>query len=423
VNRKEWFSENIKDKNGSIDLYSLYDDYCQEVGDIPLDTYKRYCRKFWNLIKESELPDRTKDDVRFKAEHQKLLDSNRVARKISRESFRVYNTLEEYNRALIDALVSSDLSTVNTEHKKFDKIKHSSLSPDTGIIVLSDIHANNNVYTDFNTYDFKVLSKRLKFLITRAIKQFKSMEITSVLVVNNGDMISSDRRLSEQMTQATSTMRATLLVTHIVKQALLELSDMFNVSYMTVCGNESRFYDSNEGMSSVDLLVSNNGDYLVHNILKEAISSHVKFIETNYREVVLEVDDITYLFLHGDILKKDKEKSIRDLVAKYATLHGVLIDYVIFSHYHNSKISDTWSGTGTMMGGDEYSTGDLMYTTRASQNIYYKYGHSVEGLRIDLQDVEDFIKDEEAYYIDKELERYRVKTKKSNVQVVINSLV
>lgn len=429
--RFEWIKDKLiehdYDKSAVNKLYRKFKKENDYV--CTLESYKRYVRESFNqlMIENQNEPEKiiVEEAVKLSTTKQKLQDKNRVINKLNRENYRVFNLLEEMNKELLKAIKEVDLGKFKL---KEHKIKNDSK---VGIVTLADIHAGCKVEKNLNLgneYNFDVMSNRIKHYVSRTIIEFKNQNISNIVVVGLGDWISSQRRLSEKMTSSASLTRSILLTAHIIMQALIELQEHFNVSVVAVAGNESRLYDD-EPMSSADWLVSHNGDYIIFHMLRQMLEDKtpIKFYNSNFREIVININDANFLILHGDTLKSKNniEKSIQDLVGSKALSNNeiIKIDYVLVGHFHHCRISDFFTVVGSMIGADHYSGRDLHYTNRASQVLLTidKDGKNIEGKRIDLQDIYYNV---EGYEIKSELERYNIESSDNfNTEVIIRNLV
>jgi predicted phosphodiesterase len=422
-------------KNKLIDLdydkhevKKLYKEYKKETdSQCTRESYNRKVREAFNSIME-DIQNRSDEELtefvlKVESQKQKQMDKNRIVSKLNRENYRVFNLIDEMNREVLKALSTNKINSFKLTSHKFKP------GSKVGIVTIADIHGGCNVEKNLNLgneYNFTIIGNRMKVYIARVIEEFKNQGITNIIVVGLGDWISSQRRLSEKMTSAASLTRSILLVAHIIAQALVELQQQFNVSVVGVAGNESRLYDE-ESMSSADWLVSHNGDYMIFHILRQILSNTpIQFYESNFREIIVNINGANFLILHGDTLKSknDIEKSIRDLVGS-KILSGQVshIDYVVVGHFHHCRISDFFCIVGSMMGADHYSGRDLHYTNRASQVILTVDENKViEGKRIDLQNI--YCEGVQGYEIKSELERYNIESKEVyNTEVIIRNLV
>lgn len=420
-NKKSWIKEKLVECYHDKSLVNkMYDDFVKET-NAPwnFDSFVREVRRCYVELQEGEgIIDLSSDLIKEEARKQRLQDNNNVLRKTNRETYRLYNSLEDVYKEYVELLKATDLSKINIKpHKADSKNK-------VGILQLSDLHFNEVIYeseSHNNSYDFVVASKRLKKFVSEAIKEFEHNNVKDCYVLFLGDMCNSNRRLSEKLAQNTSLVRASLLGTYLLQQVIIELSTKFNIHVASVVGNESRLDDF---MDSSDILSSENWDYLIFNNLRLIFSnSPIKFIESNnnIEQVVSLKNGFNALITHGHLFKSSNtiEKNVANLLQKYIYA-GIKIHGVFIGHYHSSSIGDFISRSGSLCGGNSYSNVDLMYLTRASQNIYIINDDlSYKGIKIDLQNVDNV----KGYDIIEELERYNVPNKQYNNTVTIKNLV
>jgi transposase-like protein/predicted phosphodiesterase len=332
---------------------------------------------------------------------QKLQDIQRIERKSFREQARILNALEEYNKELINVIKNNDMS------KSTFKYVENSDNP-IGLIHVTDAHFNELIDIDCNKYDFKVAAKRLKKLANRSIQDFHNNNVTTIVVALGGDLINSDRLLSEKMMCATNRSNATFLAIDLLNQFIMDLNQSgFNVSIVSVSGNESRKGDT---WYSDDILASDNYDMVIFNILKlmHENSQGIEFIKSNPVEAVINVKGNNILLIHGNHIKNgNTQRQINELKGRYAD-KGVIIDYVLMGHYHSAIISDLYARGASLCGANAYSEKQLNLSSRASQNIFIVGEDYIDGKRIDLQYTDS--KRDGTYNINSKLEAYNAKS-------------
>ena len=222
-------------------------------------------------------------------------------------------------------------------------------------------------------------------------------------MVQSGDLLNSDRRLDELLQMATNRTKATFLAVDIFQQIILHLNESFNVSVVSVTGNESRV---KKDYGWVDLIATDNYDYTIFQTLKYLFKgSEITFIEGDPMEKVVNVAGQNLLIIHGHGgIKTGIEKSINQMIGRYR-MRGTKIDYIIFGHIHSARIGDLYSRSSSMVGANDYSEKALNLSGRASQNcyIFYENGNR-DGIKIDLQNYG------EGYDIDDSLAEYNPKS-------------
>jgi hypothetical protein len=126
--------------------------------------------------------------------------------------------------------------------------------------------------------------------------------------------------------------------------------------------------------------------------------------------------------VHGNTFKSTTtiDKVVGQLVSNYL-YKGIPIHGIFYGHYHSANLGDIVSRSSSLSGGNAYSSNDLMYLSRASQNLYIvNDDKGYNAIKIDLQNVDNI----EGYTIVPELERYNVKNNlKPNVTIISENLV
>ena len=291
------------------------------------------------------------------------------------------------------------------KEKHFDPpiISHETTEGKTGVFCISDEHFNELIELPHNQYDFNIASRRLKKYVTEAKKYFNAQGVTDVLVARLGDSVNSTRRMDELLNQAANRAKSTLLAAFLIEQVIIELNQDYNISVLSVSGNESRF-DMEHGHS--EMLLTNNHDFTISEILKIMFrNTNVVFIEGNSDENVVNINGKNILFIHGDqVGKGDVEKKVQSIKGKYSS-HGITLDYVVFGHIHASYISDMFARSGSLCGSNAYSDVTLQLASRASQIILLVNDSDIDGIKIDLQDTNNIV----GYNVDEKLIAYNTK--------------
>lgn len=428
-NVKDWIKGKLLENNcDNAKVYKLYDAFTEySESAMNYDSYTRYVRMCKRELEEQDFDLEEIDEeevntilVKQRASQQRLQDLNNVERKVNRESYRVYNTLEELFEIYVAKLSKVDLT-------QFKLKEHKGKNHKVGIVHISDTHFNERIekmdVVNDNYYDFYIASRRLKKYIDCCVEEIKFKKIKDVYLFLTGDLMNSTRRLSEQMAQCTSLVSASLLATNLLMQAIVHLNQYANVKVTYVVGNESRLDDE---MDHSDILASNNWDFLIFNNLKLIFERNkkikgVSFIKpTNLSKNLVQMDcGFNALLVHGDRLKGDLKKAVKNMVSTYA-MKGIKIHGIFTGHYHTSIVGDYISQCGSLCGSNSYSETDLHYLSRASQNFYRVNDDlSYDGIKFDLQNVEEY----EGYDIIEDLEYYNVNHSKATVQIISKNLV
>ena len=323
---------------------------------------------------------------------QKQADLNRIKNKAFREHSRLENALVEYNKALIDLLKAESLKTT---------IKHHTSKGKQAIIVqIADTHFNELVDLKNNKYDFEVASKRLQKFAHHIKEYAKFYNVSEIFIAITGDLLNSDRRLDEKLAMSTNRAKATFLGVHLLKHFILDLNSVANISVGCVSGNESRAYE----LGWVDMVATDNYDFTIFEMLR-LLMPDINFITSGALELVVEVNGHNCLLIHGHQLKNMQSDKIAKVMSKYAR-NGIILDFMMCGHLHETKITDMFARSSSLVGANAYSENALLLSSRAAQNIYIMKDKERHDIRIDLQHTKGF----NGYPINKELSSYNAKS-------------
>jgi len=332
------------------------------------------------------------ENLKLAKKSQKQADLNRIKNKSFREHVRLENALVEYNKALIDILKTESLKTTIKQHKSKGK--------QAIICQIADTHFNELVDLKHNKYDFEVASKRLQ-KFAHHIKEYATFyNVNEIFIAITGDLLNSDRRLDEKLAMSTNRAKATFLGVHLLKHFILDLNSIANVSVGCVSGNESRAYE----LGWVDMVATDNYDFTIFEILRMLLPN-INFITSGGLELVVEVNGHNCLLLHGHQLGNMQNDKIAKVISKYAR-NGIILDFMMCGHLHETKITDMFARSSSLVGANAYSENALLLSSRAAQNIYIMKDNERHDIRIDLQHTKGF----NGYAINKELSAYNAKS-------------
>ena len=331
-------------------------------------------------------------NIKLARNNQKQADLNRIKNKSFREHSRIENALVSYNDEIIKLLKTESLKTSIRKHKSNNK--------SVLIVHISDPHFNELVDLKHNKYDFKVASKRLQKFAHHIKRYAKFEDCNDIFIGITGDLLNSDRRVEEKMSMATNRAKATFLGVHLLKNFILDLNSVANISVGCVSGNESRAYE----YGFTDIIATDNYDYTIFSILK-LLLPEIKFVTSGAMELVVEINGHNVLLIHGHTLRKMDSNIIAKVVSKYSR-NGVILDFMICGHLHETMITDFLCRGSSLVGANAYSEKALNLSSRAAQNIYIMKNNERHDIRIDLQHTTGF----RGYPINNELSSYNAKS-------------
>lgn len=350
-----------------------------------------FCLETNDALSEEDKPDLSRSQL------QRARDLLRLERKQFREEVRFHNMASDLYSEIATVLkdAHSDFNTIHHKTPKNEEVE--------GILQISDIHFNELIELPFNKFDFTVASKRLKKYVTKAKTMFNANGVKTVHVPFTGDMLNSDRRLDEVMNAATNRARASVLSAMILKQLLLDLNKDYNIKTYMVTGNESRI---NKEMGSSAIAQTDNFDCIIHEMLRMMFLGKpgVEFINGSPIEQPIKVLGNNILLIHGHQLRMSQLSSqIQRMKGKWSDyLAGDSINYVLFGHFHTSRVTDLFARSGGVCGANAYSDNQLQLSSRASQNIFLVERDGIHGIKIDLQHADEY----DGYTIDEQLAAY-----------------
>jgi len=370
------------------DIYILIKNYFNYT--LSRKTFQNYIgvirRKYKNRLKQ---PTDIYDDsfIKIKALNQKLQDKNRITNKVLREHDRYLNfTSELFDNILmkLDSLKHFKLKFQDTLIEIVEK---------TAIVQLSDLHIGEVVTLedtlDSNEYNVEICSQRL-WKYAKKVRSLLGDSVSKIVVACTGDLLNSDRRIDEMLTNADSRSETFIQAIQIISGFLLDLARYYNIEVVSVFGNESRF---DQDIPYRDPI--HNFDFLIHKFLSMYLSQHsdrIKFMDVsrNY-EKLYNIYGKEILFFHGI---KYNPTLLNRIIKKYNDL-GKLVDYVISGHIHSPDIRENQGRSASVVGGNFYSTFGLNLVSNASQILYIiekergSIKPSIYPIIIDLQSVID----------------------------------
>ena len=392
-------SKYLEYKDEILELFDNGQNYI-EISDYLIDTYSLdvsidYLRKQVKNIVHYLIADKDiiEYNIRLAKQKQKFQDLNRIERKSFREDSRQENALVEYNTEIIKLLKRESLKT------KLCKKKHNT---EAAIVVqIADTHFNELVELESNKYDFDIASKRLQKYAYKVKEYVKFHKANKVLIAITGDLINSDRRLDELMAAATNRAMATFLGVHLLKHFILDINEIAEVQVCCVTGNESRV---NQELGWVNLVSSDNYDFTIFEMLRLLLPD-INFLRGDALELVVEINGKNMLVIHGHQLSKMDSNVVGKVISKYSA-KGVIIDFIICGHLHETMIRDNIARSASLVGSNAYSENALNLSGTAAQNIYCFTDDGRHDIRIDLQETNGW----DGYDIKEELFAYNAKS-------------
>lgn len=344
------------------------------------------------------------ENIKYQQQLQLQRDKNRIERKAFRNKARVDNSLKEYYDACKDVFAQA------LEDRSFDHTVRGGeldLNAASLIVHLSDLHFNELVDTPENQYDFIVAAKRLQKLAAVTRLQGHAWGVQKIVIACGGDFMNSDRRRDEILSMATNRARATVLAVIILEQFVRDLRQDFFVDLVGITGNEGR---AHQELCWADTGVTDSYDGQIYDFLGMALTSEgdkgLRVHPLRGNEYVFQLHKYLILLIHGHQLNADDQKKVQSIIGKHSLAHGRKVDHILCGHIHSSRVGDWVSRNSSLVGSNPFAGDALQLASKAAQNIHIITKDSMFGMKVDLQNVDNF----EGYRVEEHLCAYNAKS-------------
>jgi predicted phosphodiesterase len=331
------------------------------------------------LFKLEETPEEEKTEtgaVALALQKQKLMDSNRVERKLFREEARKLNTANDLFEKMIGMLSANPI-------RRTKPVKASPESSPVLAIGLSDVHWGETVALKNNEINTKIISQRLFKFMMEAIKAGLGFGCKRAVFFLTGDHVNSSRRPSEFLSNEFTASHAAVNAIEVYSRMIDIVSDHFNVTdVVSVCGNESTIRLSDNTFGYEPKMLMSNYDYIIHQSLK-ALFPGIRFSEFgNPVERVVKICGKNILLTHGITLAR---KSPEQAMNYYRMKHGNDLNYLICGHVHEACNTPFFSRSGSPIGANCYSELTLgIPISVPSQTFHIISDSSIFSVPVDL---------------------------------------
>lgn len=297
--------------------------------------------------------------VQLERKNQRLQDTNRIERKVFRESAREFNASEDLFKAVLEKIGE-------VEDKDPTTIPIATTPERVGVIQLSDLHFGEVIDLPKNKFNLEIAKNRVMRHFWLSKELFNSLNIKNVKVLLTGDILNSDRRIDERLTNAASRAESLIHAFNSIKSCLVDLSNEFNIlEVVSVIGNESRIdFD----LSSIDKTAVNNFDYILHEMLRASLPNVLfsEFTTNNTLERVVDIGEVKVLASHGVYNAKKPEDAVIRAKLDFDC------DYFLCGHVHSCLITSKFRRSGGLPASNSYSYHQLGILEHiSSQNVHW----------------------------------------------------
>ena len=309
-------------------------------------------------------------------EHElETLSENKLSEKLTEkldelyvEKTKVRDSYNAYRRTLRDeARIDSMKSSLVDAVEKLDTLPKVTFTGNRkangereAILCLSDLHIGVECDNYYNSYNSGIAAERLSKLADYVIDYCNLYNVTTLHVLNLGDMIHGIIHVSARLEEE-------LDVTEQIIEASELLSEFMNViqeaaplvTYRSVVDNHSR--------AVADLkqhIEKENFSKLIDWYLKTRLAhTHIKFMNDNIDDGIgmfkLKCGK-KIMFAHGH------QDSINQSFQNYVGLSREWVDHIILAHYHSAKSKEYQGATvtvnGSICGTEQYAFGKRLFS-------------------------------------------------------------
>lgn len=351
-----------------------------------LELTPNYCRSLIQVEINSGIVDAdiVAENVKLQKKAARQQAFNRIERKAFREAVNIENAVVEILNEIKETLSNfgEEFSNNSIPSNKIQTEEGSCL-----VLHLTDAHFNSNINIPSNVYNYTIAAQRLFAFVQRAKQMAAVYNVSKIVVALGGDFMKNLARPEELLTVASNRAKGTILVVHLLKQVLLDLSADYPVDVFSVAGNESRISIGKVPDISWDESgATENFDSLIHWSLENLFSSNdrIKFHPHHGNECIFTVNGKTIMLIHGHQLNFSNQSRIQAFTGKMAA-EGIFIDLIMSGHHHSTYIGDTWARGSSLCGTDGYASEGLGFSGRAAQNLHIIHSNGIDSIKVDLQ--------------------------------------
>lgn len=306
-----------------------------------------------------------------------LQEQARRTRKLIRETNKGVLFTEEVAKALQQTTLTKPNNPVVLPDWQVDE-------DNAMIVCLSDIHYGAHVDIPENYYDTNTVSYLLKQYAHQIVSHVKRFHVTSVDIVNLGDIVEHAYMRNQNLFDSEETLSEQIVnVTRLIIEFIQYIRDNVElVTYRAIAGNHDRLQgDKNSNL---------NNDHAVNvsnSIIKmwiELAGSDVRFVESEDYFADIDVRGYRFAFVHGDRNNITKNTTLAELGEN----HDKHYDAVISGHIHHNYMVEVGNNRyqvafGSLKGMDDYSI-KLGAKSSRSQGVVLVGDNGFEIKRIGL---------------------------------------
>lgn len=293
-----------------------------------------------------------------------------------RDNQKVLTELNKVKRELIDYSLFAEQIGKAFASQEFNltpsMLERKEESDNKMIIQFSDFHIGAKVENEFNTYNFEVAKERMAKYLSTVIDECKRRNITSVYVMQTGDIVEHFQMHTTQAFEAEFILSEQInKASNIIVNALMTLANNgLQVTYAGIAGNHDRLNAVKNMSQHGDTVTAITND-AVKKFIEYSKTESVEFIEARAYEHSFDINGVKVKAIHGD---RDNLKD-DNLLLKHSELDDISYDLIIAGHIHMRKIVEVSYNkfiaiAGSLKGADNFTLDTLRKNSMPSQNFY-----------------------------------------------------
>lgn len=249
------------------------------------------------------------------------------------------------------------------------------------VLMMSDLHIGVTTSNFYNTYNIEIAAKRVSKLVEDTIKYCKMFRITTLHVLNLGDMIHGLIHISARLEQQVDTVQQVMIASEIIAQALNRLQEAApRVTYRSCSDNHSRIIADKSQHVEKD----NMGRLIDWYLAERLKNSSIEFVHDNLdygMGFFTLANGKKVVFAHGHL------DNINTVFQNFVGATRECIDYALLAHYHSEKLK-TFQGlkvfvNGSIVGTEQYALSKRLFN-KPSQILLVFDNDNVLDVSIEL---------------------------------------
>lgn len=322
---------------------SLVKKYQKKLGTLPS------AKSHADMVASSKLQAIEKEVGRLNSTKLTLQEQARKTRKLIREANKDALFIEEIADAIRDVDFVKPENPVVLPDWQSDE-------DNAMIVCLSDIHYGAHVDIPENYYDTKVAEFLLNKYADKIITEIKKEHVTSVEIVNLGDIIEHAYMRNQNLYDSEETLSEQIVnVTRLIIKFIQRIRDNVElVTYRGIAGNHDRLQGDKRSNLNADHAV-NVSNYIIK-LWIELAGSDIRFVDSDSYFTDVDLRGYHFAFVHGDRNNLAKKTTLAEL----GELHDKHYDAVIGGHVHHNQLLEVGNNRyqvtfGSIKGIDDYS--------------------------------------------------------------------